>query len=410
MLAWHCVMRSCVEHNLLFAAAGSKAAGMRRTGFLWLILLLFLALGFNVHVFHRLDQAVINQNAPESPPPHSAGQYLHKNKRGRQIFHPVTSISMRDLLDIALLAQERPELLQKHPGDKHALLDLLAKAGIARVDSDVVDILPHKDEIRRLFYSKEVGPLVKEVPPDACRRFRDHVPPANRYVGAAGLYNTGTNALTYNLRANLVLEENTAQKFRGILSQVPWHKHTFWRDRSAAKDVPMHRGIDRNHVLPIVIIRDIHSWVTSMCKAPYDVVFSSSSTECLDRARRHVTLFNRTFDSLFHVWNEYYREYTRSDGDRPRLVVRFEDLLFQPEQVVARVRECVGASRTHDQFQYVVGQSKWEHVKELQRPQSNWVSAMIQHGRADLRLKWGADELRLVDQKLLEMFQYRIDV
>ena len=64
---------------------------------------------------------------------------------------------------------------------------------------------------------------------------------------------------------------------------------------------------------------------------------------------------NRTWPSLAHVWSSWYREYL--DADFPRLMVRFEDLLLRPSDVLHEIGHCVGASWRHParegQIQYV---------------------------------------------------------
>jgi hypothetical protein len=60
--------------------------------------------------------------------------------------------------------------------------------------------------------------------------------------------------------------------------------------------------------------------------------------------------WGRTFHSLAHVWSSWYREYYQAEF--PRLIIRFEDLLFHTETVLDQVRECVGAEWTHPTFVY----------------------------------------------------------
>ena len=53
--------------------------------------------------------------------------------------------------------------------------------------------------------------------------------------------------------------------------------------------------------------------------------------------------YTRHWHSLLHVWNEWYHEYV-FDAKFPRLIVRFEDLLFHTPAVVEQIRQCVGAT------------------------------------------------------------------
>jgi hypothetical protein len=69
--------------------------------------------------------------------------------------------------------------------------------------------------------------------------------------------------------------------------------------------------------------------------------------------------YYRSWPSLVHLWSSWYREYYevgRADRKHsidpqtysnsrivPRLMIRFEDILFYPEYVVNEIRRCVGA-------------------------------------------------------------------
>lgn len=68
------------------------------------------------------------------------------------------------------------------------------------------------------------------------------------------------------------------------------------------------------------------------------------------------TSFIRTWPSLVHLWSSWYREYyiSKTPGytDQnnlipydtiPRLMIRFEDILFHTEEVINEIRKCVGA-------------------------------------------------------------------
>jgi hypothetical protein len=59
----------------------------------------------------------------------------------------------------------------------------------------------------------------------------------------------------------------------------------------------------------------------------------------------------RKYKSLAHVWSEWYREYL--DADFPRLIVRFEDLIFHAPAVLEQIRECVGAVWKEEDFVFL---------------------------------------------------------
>ena len=68
------------------------------------------------------------------------------------------------------------------------------------------------------------------------------------------------------------------------------------------------------------------------------------------------TTWNRTWESLASVWTEWYREYY--DADFPRLMIRFEDLLFHTPEVLDQIRECAGAEWKESHFVFSTSPSK----------------------------------------------------
>lgn len=119
----------------------------------------------------------------------------------------------------------------------------------------------------------------------------------------------------------------------------------------------------------------------SMCESPYSMVWNQSSSHCPNLIEESTVMdadvtsftkdlpsamgvnvfiqwgrFHRTFDSLAHVWNKWYREYV--EADFPRLIVRFEDLIFHTEEVLREIQECVGAEWNHDHFIYPTAPAK----------------------------------------------------
>ena len=63
----------------------------------------------------------------------------------------------------------------------------------------------------------------------------------------------------------------------------------------------------------------------------------------------------RHHESLVHFWNEWYKEYL--DADFPRIIVRYEDLVFRPKETTKQVCECFGGT-LNERFQYVVDTAK----------------------------------------------------
>ena len=74
------------------------------------------------------------------------------------------------------------------------------------------------------------------------------------------------------------------------------------------------------------------------------------------------------WDSLAHVWSDWYGQYFHADY--PRLIVRFEDLLFNVKEMANTICECVGGVPRNDQFAYVVdsGKFNWQGGKHPMYP------------------------------------------
>jgi hypothetical protein len=358
-------------------------------------------------------------------------QYVRRNKRGKVVMKAITKVSLKDLVDLTeedLLLNANSNSSTSHAmaiQDKEPILKLLHNAGVKDLDVAVIAQLPTWSQVTKL-YGDSDKPVVYGL--ETCAAFRASIPADQAYLATAGFFDTGTNALTYYMRANLVMPSHTtAGHHDGILTQVPWDKHWFsrLRDNHTADN---NKQYTKKHVLPIVTIRDPLSWMQSLCQQPYLVRWPHSTKRCpnlvidsdsgaeLGRDSIPISIPSMTgskeWPSLAHVWNDYYSDYLRTTT--PRLMVRFEDLLFRPKQVLKIVKECAGAAwKDGDEhsFYYVVDQSKWEHVRQ-HGPQSNLISAMIKHGNPARRtrnmtetdLQYAASVL---DEELLRLFDYQ---
>jgi hypothetical protein len=114
------------------------------------------------------------------------------------------------------------------------------------------------------------------------------------------------------------------------------------------------------------------------------------------------------WDSLAHVWSDWYNQYMQADY--PRLIIRFEDILFHVREVISIVCECAGAVPKQDTFAYVVDSGKWGSGH---KGSSNMISAMIKYGTDKKRFAGLTDDdLRYaaqhVDPDLLRRFRYEV--
>ena len=208
---------------------------------------------------------------------------------------------------------------------REPILQLLKEAGISDLSPQQISRLPRWEHVVDLY-----GPKVVIVGKNRCDQFRKKVRLTDRKVGVAGLFNTGTNLLQLHLFRNIHGVES--------LWQVPWGKHRMaavkWNHTANRMD-----KYNKEHVLPIVIVRDPLAWLQSMCAHPYaahwrhdehhcpNLVPNEDDTKRYDHLKETFQVTVRydkdkqthwIFDSLVHFWSEYHRQYL--DADYPVLL------------------------------------------------------------------------------------------
>lgn len=285
-----------------------------------------------------------------------------------------------------------------------------------------------------------------------CSAYRKNVISKKRYIASAGLFNTGTNLLFKLLQRNCYIPEryNTSSfssqnitddlfdcetekcnkrksqfnKAIGMRDTVPWWKHgkVEWRDSSSS---------DHLNALPVVMIKDPVHWMSSMCRNPYTANFyRDSQCPVLDTTgnplsrKYNLRLVNVStpkykgkrysymYDSLVDMWNTYYHEWMNVSF--PNLIVRYEDLLFHPEEVITQVCTCSGGVM-RDDFRALMTPAK-KHGKGVMgkrngigRTDSN--IAAIMYGTKEIRKsvlnrkdkQYTRDHL---EQSIMHHFQY----
>lgn len=145
--------------------------------------------------------------------------------------------------------------------DKEPLLQVIAAAGVS-LTTDLCRTLPSWENVTKL-YGK--GPIIEGL--DSCNAYRDLIQTrgAKPRPKIAGLWNTGTTALSKSFNINMELySDNESIAF----PTVTWGKHTVLRYKY---NVTWPRGNkeDRDLILPVVIVRDPYRWMQSMCTAHY---------------------------------------------------------------------------------------------------------------------------------------------
>jgi hypothetical protein len=215
---------------------------------------------------------------------------------------------------------------------------------------------------------------------ESCSMYQQLVPRQHhRVIAPAGLFHTGTNLLMTLLEDHCRFSSseygNTDRTtHQGLHAQVPWGKHhpAFFRDGSSGGGVsttPLHHEDDHHHdamspphqvVLPVVMISHPYEWMKHMCQQPVTAnwnVPQHPSKPCpyvvRGRHQHHIPVqvqYGRNnnnitivYESMAHLWNQWNRGYYDTRA-YPRLMIRYEDLLFYPDQVIPTVCQCAGGT------------------------------------------------------------------
>eukprot|EP00934_Nitzschia_sp_Nitz4_P001705 Nitzschia sp. Nitz4//scaffold188_size43225//36181//37347//NITZ4_007350-RA/size43225-processed-gene-0.25-mRNA-1//1//CDS//3329539859//1705//frame0 len=213
---------------------------------------------------------------------------------------------------------------------------------------------------------------------DNCPVFREKVPPLERMLGAAGMFNTGTNLVTHLLKQNCEIPErrqaagpHQSKEKYGMRWQVPWGKHTPAHFRDAHHTTKA-TDINKDYVLPVVTIRNPYTWYRSMCKNSYTAKWKHPRRQEFcpyikdaqsDQSWNQVTVKygagEDSHQSLAHLWNDWYAGYIRESTKFPWIVVRMEDLVFYPVETTRLICECAGGKlRTDAPFAVMEGSAK----------------------------------------------------
>lgn len=203
--------------------------------------------------------------------------------------------------------------------------------------------------------------------------------------------------------------------------------------------VPPDNPDSKNHTFPIVIIRDPFRWMRSMvclggctdvfcrpfascfvlsqCREGYDAsfirgrcpTFVVSTQHGIMRANKveirpeqaqyeHVDVY----ESLPHFWSEWYNEYFFAPY--PRLIVRFEDLLFRAPELLQIISDCIGLPMTGP-FRYRTKDARYWSRK------SSLYNSLEKQGTPEsmyMNMSMGDKEYvqMALDPKLMKMFGY----
>jgi hypothetical protein len=201
---------------------------------------------------------------------------------------------------------------------------------------------------------------------------------------------------------------------------VPWGKHRRGEVRLSHK-APGLNDVDPVAALPVILIRDPLNWLRSICRSRYATRWmkSKNETHCpnlvQDDDPQQSVPADIVYDkndvqqasSVLHLWNDWYRTYLYAEY--PRLIIRFEDLLFHASSVMNQIATCAGGHLVHTDpylYHYPTGKSK-DHGSG-----TDYLKAMIKSGDPIARYHgyWLQDILyaaKHVDPDLMNVFQYQ---
>lgn len=281
--------------------------------------------------------------------------------------------------------------------------------------------IPPKTDVIEMYGS---SPVILGL--ERCEEFRKNVKPEDAFVGPAGMFNTGTNLLTSLLRQNCHIPEKVEMYGKasiGMRGQAPWGKHSpaTWRHHHVAMD---QSTVNQTNFLPATIVKDPYTWMNSMCRHSYSANWKHNDEHCpnlvplteLDRegagGKPSVPVNVRYSDdnithheSLAGLWNDWYSQWI--DATYPRLVIRFEDLLFHAEAVVGQVCVCGGGVMRED-FKYIEKSAK---EGKVHKGSNGLVKSLVSYGNKTRRVTPYTDSdleyaRKTLNRDAMNMFRY----
>jgi hypothetical protein len=256
------------------------------------------------------------------------------------------------------------------------------------------------------------------------------------------MFNTGTNLLErllfYNCANPFREVSANRQDKAGILWQVAWGKHSPASFRLIHKN-SWSKGLNEMHALPIVVTKDPYSWMESLCRHPYSAQWKHSQQHCPNLIPNEVdismgyieskeeedylikegiplTIYYAsrrkvTHKNLVDAWNTWYGDYI--EAKYPRLIVRFEDLLFHTEMVITQACRCFGGEIINGSyFTYHVDSAKPDIGAH--RGGYGLREALLKYSDVSKRVKsLTKDDLvfakKVLNKTMMDLFQYSVE-
>ena len=182
----------------------------------------------------------------------------------------------------------------------------------------------------------------------------------------------------------------------------------------------------------IVIIKDIYTWIKSMCNNNYDFKYYTSEWELhcpkqvnetelewipesrgsMDNSITNTS--NGYFPNMIKVWNLFYHQWisTIDQSKYPVLIVRFEDLLLRPVPLVKKLCRCFGYNELIDDDVFVPSAAAKDHsFMGVNFKSNDRLSAMEKYADPLYRFKdFEAYDLTFIDRHvnrtIMDIFNY----
>ncbi|KAG7338927.1 hypothetical protein IV203_034598 [Nitzschia inconspicua] len=284
----------------------------------------------------------------------------------------------------------------QNQGNVDHTIDVLRRMGVknSHLEDHKQDIPPWSQILDNYGGVDEVIILGQE----QCEDYRKKTPLREIAIGPAGLFSTGTNLLYQLIKANCRGPDQTRygrqRPLKFSLIQVPWGKHNPEEARGVYEVSTMNRYVENPMaVLPVVSIRHPYTWMSAMCTHGYGTRWPHRPEQCgrtlnLEGRIQKVPYgfvhngthpVKNTYQSLAHLYMEWYKPYFEQ-RNYPRLMIRFEDLVYRPKEVVTKICDCVGGTMTGWKGQFIY-KTKTSNKGPGHGQRSDLLSAFIKYGQ-----------------------------
>mmetsp|Transcript_48180 Transcript_48180/g.104917 ORF Transcript_48180/g.104917 Transcript_48180/m.104917 type:complete len:299 (-) Transcript_48180:89-985(-) len=163
-------------------------------------------------------------------------------------------------------------------------------------------------------------------------------------IQVMGLQDTGTNLMSTLMERNFGNQISHWDSSHGDATHGLW-KHA--NPEALVEQVPDELvPLSQGNVSIIAMIRDPLSWLESLHKAPYELASCVAGDDWLNRSCTHPVPCGyknegkaQTYENLLSLWARWTSSYGRlmELGIKEVLVIRYEDLVLFPDQVLTEI-------------------------------------------------------------------------